>query len=186
MVKIRNFKIQTLRGRKLIFPYFCLLLFTFCLSASAQDAPADAEPPPLKMITKDEKTQLEAQTDMKRRTDLSLSLMDLRLKKAEDLFSKEDYSEMFTELGIFHALVDDTMDFLYRRDNGSKKVLNNFKKFELTLRSFLSRLELIRRDVPPKYEFYVRGLVKTVRDARTKAVEPLFSDTVVPNQKTEN
>ena len=44
----------------------------------------------------------------------------------------------------------------------------------------MPRLELIRRDMPERYEYYVRRLLKTVRDTRAKAVEPFFSSTVLP------
>ena len=86
---------------------------------------------------------------------------------------------MFDELGGFHALVDKTLDFLDHNDTGGGKVLNNFKRMEMSLRAFLPRLELIRRDLPEKYEFYVRDLAKYVRKARARAIEPLFGDTVV-------
>jgi len=171
-------------NRKFIF--FGLLLFSFqfsvfSLSAVAQnDEPKDSEPPPLRMISKEEKTQLEAQNEIKLRTNLALTLMEARLKKAEDFYNQQAYTEMFTELGGFHALVENTLNFLNRNNNESRKVLNTFKKLEMSLRNYVSRLELIRREVPSKYEFYVRGLVKTVRDARTRAIEPLFSDSVVP------
>jgi hypothetical protein len=181
-----------LKNRSYKYLFFGLLLFTFHFSlftscAFAQDeAPKDAEAPPLKILTKEEKSQLEGVTELKARTNLALALMETRLKKAEDFYNQEDYTEMFTQLGAFHALVDHTLNFLNRNDNGTRKVLNNFKRLELGLRTFISRLEIIRRELPNRYEFYVRGLVKTVRDARTRAVEPLFSDTVVPNAKTDN
>jgi hypothetical protein len=187
MAIFRNFSQYKLKdNHKYLFfaLLLCTLHFALCASiARAQDEqPKDAEPPPLKMISKEEKAVLEAETEIKKRTDLSLRYLDARLKKAEELNTAQSYEEMFTELGGFHALLDHTLNFLNRNDNGSKKILNNYKRLEITLRGYLSRLEIIRRDLPRKYEFYVRGLVKTVRDARTKAVEPLFSDTVLPNK----
>lgn len=136
-------------------------------------------PPPLKLLSKEEKTALEAQTDLKKRTILTLELMDARLVKAETLKTKEEYSQMFAELGAFHALMDNTLDFLKRNNTGSGKVLNNFKRIELSLRKDITRLELIRRDLPPEYDPYVRSLVKLVREARSRAVEPLFGNTVL-------
>ena len=65
------------------------------------------------------------------------------------------------------------------------KVLNNFKRIELSLRKYINRLELIRRDLPLEYEPYVRRLTKYVREARTKAVEPLFGETVLPGNGNE-
>ena len=62
-------------------------------------------------------------------------------------------------------------------------MLNNFKRFEIGSANIAPRLELIRRDLPLKYEFYVRSLAVYLRNARAKAVEPLFSDTIVPPSK---
>ena len=109
--------------------------------------------------------------------------MEARLVKAEQFGAREQYREMFDELGGFHALVDDTLEFLNSSNNDSGKVLNNFKRIELSLRKYITRLELIRRDLPIRYELYVRRLVRYIRDARTKAVEPLFDDTVLPEKK---
>jgi len=189
MIRIKNFQpviTQSFR-RRLISFRFLLLPFAFCLlpfcasQSFAQDEPKDAAPPPLKILYKEEKMQLEVENDVKKRTKLALLLMEARLKKAEESNVQNDFNGMFTELGGFHALVDNTLNFLNRNDDGGGKVLNNFKRIELNLRSFIARLEIIRRELPLKYEFYVRGLIKLVRDARTKAVEPMFTDSVVPN-----
>ena len=172
---------------RLISFYFLLLPFYFLLATLvvAQDEPKGVAPPPLKILAKEEKSQLEAETDIKRRTKLSLELMEARLLNAETFGKQEQYREMFTELGSFHALMDNTLNFLEGSDTNKGKVLNNFKRVELSLRKYIMRLELIRRDLPIKFEFYVRKLVRYVRVARTKAVEPLFGETVLPNKDNE-
>ena len=169
-----------------IFPAV-LFSLTFSLSpALAQNEPPDdMAPPPVKNVSKAERSQLDAENEVKKRTKLALELMNVRLMKAEELNSRQEFTEMFLELGGFHGLVDDTLGFLTqvsRGDNG--KVLYNFKRLEIGLRTFIPRMEAIRRDLPPRFEFYVRILTKYLRDARTKAVEPLFGDTVVPNRNT--
>ena len=166
--------------------YFTLFAFYFliALPAAAQDEPQEVAPPPLKIISKAEKSQLDAESDIKRRTKLSLELMELRLLNAETFGKQEEYREMFTELGGFHALMDNTLNFLNNSDTNKGKVLNNFKRVELSLRKYITRLELVRRDLPIKYESYVRRLVRYVREARTKAVEPLFDDSVLPGSNS--
>lgn len=156
----------------------------FAINAIAQEFPADAEPPPLKVITKEEREQLYLETKVKNRTKLALELMDVRLQNAEGLFAEKKYSEMFKELGRFHALVDNALAFLVRNDRGKGKILNDYKRLEIGLRAYLPRLELIRRELPSNFEFYVRILIKSVRDARSDAVDPFFGNTVLP-QKTE-
>ena len=165
--------------------FFCLI-FTFAVTLAApvfaqQDQSEDVAPPPLKFVSKSEKTQLSAETNVKKRTVLALTLMDARLVSAETFINQKQYDKMFDELGGFHALVDDTLNYLNRRDSDSGKVLNNFKRLEMSLRKYSPRLELIRREVPGRYEPYLRGLIINLRDARSKAVEPLFSNSILPN-----
>ena len=175
-------------GRIALIPYFFLFTFAFLLStASAQDDLPDTVPPPLIIVSKQERTSLDAQTDVKARTKLALELMQARFAAAERLNSGADFDGMFRELGGFHGLLDNTLDFLLRSDKNNNKVLNNFKRLEIGLRGFTPRLETIRRELPQRYEEYVGNLIKHVRNARTRAVEPLFSDTVVPaNRKPDN
>ena len=163
---------------------FCLFTFTFCLSVSAQSDPQDVAPPPLKIISKDEHMRLNGETDLKLRTKLALEMMNLRLAAAEKLHAGEDYDGVFRELGAFNGLMDDGLDYLLKRDTGSVKVLDNFKRLEIGLRGFGPRLESIRREVPLRYEDYLRKLIQYVRDARSKAIDPQFGDTVLPKNKT--
>lgn len=164
-----------------LFIFFFALAGNSTINAQNADYPVDAVPPPLKIISKAEINQLKAEPKMKNRTKLSLELMDIRLVNAEKFAGNKNYVEMFNELGKFHALVDNAIDYLDKNDNGGGKVLDNFKRFELGLRKFLPKLELIRRELPAKYEYYVRGLAKQVRDARSRCVEPMFDDSVVSN-----
>jgi len=143
----------------------------------------DLAPPPLKLLSQDERSRLGAETEVKRRTKLALELMDTRLKQAERLHTSEGYDEMFVQLGAFHGLMDNMLDFLNKSDKDSGKVLNNFKRFEIGLRGFTPRLQMIHHDVPTRYEQYVRNLIRNLRMARARAIEPLFDDTVVPDKK---
>ena len=133
-------------------------------------------------MSDDEKTKLAGQTEVKRRTKLTLELMEARLARSESLVTQEGYDQMFPELGAFHALMDNMLEFLDNKNKGSGKVINNYKRFEIGLRRFTPRLEVIRREIPLRYELYVKDLIKNLRAARAKAIEPLFDDTVVPTR----
>jgi hypothetical protein len=162
---------------------FTFLLFTFSLPIFAQETSQEIAPPPLKIMPKGEKEQLEAKTDIKERTKLALMLMDARLKKAEELDTQDKFHEMYDELGKFHAVMDYTYNFLYRNGNGSSKVLSNFKRFEIGIRAYVPRIEVVRRNLPIKYESYLRNLIKQIRDTREKTVDAFFDDSVVPQAK---
>jgi hypothetical protein len=160
-----------------------LLALLSSLSAAAQVDPREIAPPPLKLVSKEELATLERTSDVKKRTQAALELMTLRLKAAETLIENDQLDEMYKQLGSFHGLMDNTLAYLDKSDRNRGKVLNNYKRFEMGLRQFRPRLELIRRSIPVMYEPYVRNLISYVREARAKAVEPLFGDSVVPKNK---
>jgi hypothetical protein len=154
----------------------CFVLALSTLNFGQDDIPPDAAPPPLKQLSKSEKDRLATAHEVKERTKLSLELMDARVKVAEQYLPQEQYEMVFRELGGFHALVLDALEYLADSESDKKKVLDNFKRFEMGLRTYTLRLELIRREMPPQREYYVRLLLREMRDARAKAVEPLFGD----------
>jgi len=167
---------------------FCLLVLALLVNAApiaGQDDPNAPAPPPLKLVSKDEKTRLTRETNVKARTTLALALMDARLAAAEKSAGSENFDAMFTEFGGFQGILDNMMDFLLMSDTDSGKVLNNFKRFEIGLRGFVPRIEVVRRDLPIRYEPYVKGVIKYIRDARSKALEPLFGEPQIrePNRQ---
>lgn len=165
-----------------------LFAFVLCfalLDARAQQEqsfPDDVVPPPMKYLSKEEKLLLDAEQDVKKRTQLALNLMDVRLKTAETQTSASNFSEALSTLAGFQALLENTLGFLLKNDVESGKVQSNFKKFELSLRAQTPRIEIIRREMPSSYSYHVGKLIKTIRDARSKAIEPMFDDSVVPPQ----
>jgi hypothetical protein len=154
-------------------------------SALAQPDAVELAPPPLKVLDRSQQEQLDRTKDLGSRTKLSLQLMDASLTTAEAESSKQNFDAMFRELGHFQALMDNGLDFLNRNNNGKGKVLDNFKRLEIGLRKFIPRLEAVRRDLPLRFEDYVRKLMIRLRDARSKATDPLFSDTVVPRTNND-
>lgn len=152
------------------------------MSAASQTAVAETAPPPLKLLSKDEKTALEAESQAKGRTSLTLDLMEARLKAAEQFHSSEEYFSMYKELGGFQALLDNQLEFLIRNSGTSNKVVSSLKKFEISLHAFAPRIEILRREVPSTYEPYLKSLLKYLSEAREKALEPLFGDAGQPGQ----
>lgn len=144
-------------------------------SAQSDEDVVGSALPPLKFMSDSERSQLDAENDAKKRTVLALDLMDKRLTNAEKLFDQSDFEMMYKELGSFHALMDDTLQYLDLQGN-TKKVLYNYKRFEIGLRKLAPRIQLLRREIPTEYDPYLKSLVRYVRDAREKAVEPLFGN----------
>lgn len=166
---------------------FAAYFSTISVSAQVTDEPPkDAAPPPLTILSKDEKSQLELQNNIKKRTQLCMELMESRLKTAEELVEQNKFQETINELGGFQALLENALKFLERNDTGSSKIDYNYKRLEIGLRQTVSRLELVRREMPFQYGYYVVKLQKYVREARARAIEPLFGDTVIPENNFQS
>src|SRR5262249_26184725 len=132
-----------------------------------------------------EKDQLAAEAGIKDRTVLYLDLMEVRLKSAEDLSSKDDFNSALTQFGSYEGLMEKMMADL-TDENKNGKALWSFKKIELTLRQHSFRIEAVRRVMPFKYGFHLNRLQKVLRKNRADATESLFSDSVVrlPGEKS--
>lgn len=155
------------------------LLFTgTAIYSQPPDDLSQTAPPPAKTLSSEEKDLLSSQGDTKKYTKIALELMETRMKRAEEADGRDDFDAMFVELGAFHALMDHSLDVLLKRGDG-RKAFNDFKRYELGIRRFTPRMELLRRDLPIKYEYYVRVLMKYLREARSKAIDPMFGDSVI-------
>jgi hypothetical protein len=167
----------------------CLLAVSALLFPSAAGAQEDLQyeiaPPPLKFVAKEEQARIDAEPNLKDRIKVTVSLMDARMTEAEKLNAAEGFDAMFTELGHFAGLLDYTLGYLAKQNPDDKKTLDSYKRIEISLRGFIGRLEVVRRDLPIKYEKYVRDLEKYLRTARSRALDPQFSDTVLPESKPQ-
>lgn len=154
------------------------LLIFFSSDLAAQVPVTETVPPPIIAMSKEESASLNAEKSEKDRIKLALELMELRLVAAERSRSAEKLNEMYTDLGAFQAIVLDTIRFL---DSGTRnrKNLSGFKRFEIGLRRLAPMIEVIRREVPTRYEAYIQNLSKFVRKTRSRAIEPMFGENVV-------
>ncbi len=161
-----------------------LVVSLAAVAATAQEEISDGAPPPVKAVSPDERSRLDSkQKDMKDRTKMSIELMNLRVRSATKLAEDRDFEGMYSELGFFHGLMDDAMKYLKARDDGRGKVLDNYKRLEIALRGMAPKIEVLRRELPLRYDPYVRRLMGYLRSARANATDALFDDTVVPQRK---
>lgn len=171
-------------------PHICAIILVL-LAASpllaqkpATPTPEGVVPPPLNLISKEERTKLEAETKLKKRTKLALEFMDARLAKSEESLGREEFQESLDQLGRFQALIRLTAGTL-KRNEERKGSFKNYKRFEMTLREFIPRLELIYRKMPYKYGYHVGRMIDFVRDVRENALDTFYDDNVVPDGGSE-
>ena len=92
-------------------------------------------PPPLKIITRRERSQLEEAKDPKARVRTTIELAEAHLAKAENQTSQREFDAAAAEAGMYWALVEDVFSFLktIERDNNARRDL--YKRLELSLRA---------------------------------------------------
>jgi hypothetical protein len=146
---------------------------------SGSPLPDGVVPPPLNVISDEEAEDLESANKMKKRTKLALDFMNTRLLRSESAAEGKKYQESLDQLGRFQALVRHTFEYL-KTNEDQKGSIKNFKRFEMTLRGFIPRLELLRRELPYRFGYHVGVTMDYVRKARAQALEPFFEDTVIP------
>jgi uncharacterized protein YicC (UPF0701 family) len=165
--------------------FSCALLFVLRCSSlvAAQEIPDDFAPPPSKIISKEERKQLEAERDIKKHLLLSVGFLERHTARAEILTSDNSFDEALAELGTFEAILNEALHTLSKGNRDSGKVQNSGKMIEAALRRFSARIELMRRKMPSAYAYHVQKLIKVIRDARTKAIEPLWGEVVLPKTR---
>src|ERR1044071_2767563 len=125
--------------RTLMFSAVVLLLAFVCpLSTRAQNpqpspTPLTA-PPPLKLIPKEERQQLYEAKDLKQRLRLSIDFAGGHLTRAEQLTMQTEYEAASSEVGMYHAIMEDALDNMSSLKQDSNKTRDLYKKLELALR----------------------------------------------------
>ncbi|HEX8632836.1 MAG TPA: hypothetical protein VF703_01645 [Pyrinomonadaceae bacterium] len=149
--------------------------------ARAQDliVPLQAAPPPMVYLPQEARTQLSAADDEKARTRLSLELAEARLARAEQQTELKQFNAAAADLGIYQALLEDALQYLYRTDDGASRSRDLFKRIEQSLRKHAVRVETMRRATPGEFAGNLVALGALVRDLRTEALEAFYSDTIV-------
>lgn len=140
--------------------------------------------PPMKYVPAQDRARLAEARDPKERVKLGLEMAEARLTRAEQLTANSDHVSSSAELGIYQAIVEDTMGHL--REHGRPvdgKVPNKFrdlfKRLELALRAHGPRIETIRRATPSEEAGNVRAVYDYTREARAEALNSFYGDTVL-------
>ena len=164
--------------------FLLLAIGVVCVpSAIAQDArpsptPLTA-PPPIKVISKDERVQIDGRGDSKERLKLTIDLAAVHLTRAEELTTQGNFDSAATEVGSYHALMEDALDFLATMKRDSNKTRDHYKRLELALRAHGPRLTTMRRTTPLEYAVWIKKVEEFAREGRTEALNSFYGHTVV-------
>jgi hypothetical protein len=167
---------------------FSLLILGLCLAsaAQAQDGPVvtsmPTAPPPMKFVSKEERSQLDAELDIKKRLQLNIKFAEEKLLRAEQLTDEQDFASVINELGNYQGLIDDALKFISSFQQSKDKTRDTYKKLEITLRAHIVKLETMRRATPADYADNLKQMIEIVRDSREQALNSFYDDTVIPDE----
>jgi hypothetical protein len=165
----------------------CALVALACGEALAQEGAASAAqasqredgPPPMRYLPDDVRRRVEAERDPKARARVGMEIAEERLARAAQ-FAQEDRFEAATgEIGVYEAVIDDTLRYLHTPGRVGNKLRDILKRVEITLRSHVTRLETIRRELPERHAVYLKDAIEFVRDQRDEALGAFYDDSVV-------
>jgi hypothetical protein len=182
------------RRNVVIAAHVLLLAFVFLPAVHAQEPQTQPQPqptpltapPPFKMIVKEERAAIEQYTkDPQKRLKTTIEFADEHLLRAEQHTARENYEAASTEVGMYHALIENALQFLSTFKRDSNKTRDLYKRLELALRSDGPRLTAMRRTTPLEFAVWIKQVEDFARNGRTEALNSFYGHTVVREpQKT--
>lgn len=162
-------------------PVVLLFVALFAPAANAQDPrPIDqTAPPPAKVITREERLQLNQSKDEKARIKLSIELAETHLANAESHTSQQQYEGAATEAGKYWAMIEDALGFMKTVDRKGNKRRDLYKRLELSLRAHGPRWASMRRSTPAEYAVWIKEIEEFARNGRTEALNSFYDNTVI-------
>src|SRR6266550_8074792 len=136
-------------------------------------------PPPLKIITRQDRSQLNESKDPKARIKTTIELAEIHLANAENHTSQREFDNAAAEAGMYWALLDDAFSFMKTIERDSNRKRDLYKRLELALRAHGPRLGTIRRSTPAEYAVWIKEIEDFARNGRTEALNSFYGNTVI-------
>lgn len=141
-------------------------------------------PPPVKLISKEDRARVDSAKDIKARLRTTIELAEGHLSDAEARTTQEDYDAASAALGKYRALIEDALNSLNLLSRDHNKTRDLYKRLELALRAQGPRLTAIRRTTPLEYAVWVKELEEFARRGRTDALNSFYGNTVIKDPQT--
>ena len=159
-------------------------LATCALGQPAQ-GPRLPAPPPMRFVSRTERSQLDAAKDPKSRLRSTIKLAEERLIRAENLTTQKAYEEASMELGGYLGLIGDLRAFIATlvRDKGSTRDM--YKHLEIAVRLHIPRIAVMRRSTPASYALHLKDAEEYVKDTRAEALDSFYGHSVLREPSPE-
>jgi hypothetical protein len=142
-------------------------------------SPQMPAPPPMRFVSRDERSQLTATKDSKSRLRITLELAEAHLGRAEESTTQKKFEQASEELGRYLGLIDDVRQVLSALDRDRNSTRDLYRRFDIALRAQVPRLAVMRRTTPADYAVHLKAAEEFARETRTEALESFYGHSVL-------
>ena len=158
-----------------------ILICILSLGAIAQQprSPQLPAPPPMRSVSLQERSQLNASRDPKSRIRNTIDLAAGRLTRTEEFTSQNRFDLASEELGGYLGLIDNVRAFIAGLNREKASTRDLYRHLEIALRAHIPRLAVMRRSTPASYAGNLKAAEEYVRDARSEALDSFYGHSVL-------
>jgi hypothetical protein len=173
-------------GVSKLFKTWLALATIFAGTTVAQEIRQFTAPPPLRIISREDRAEINRAKDSKARIRKTIKLAEAQITLAEAHTAKQSYEAASAALGMYRGLIEDSLTFLGSLKTESNKTRDLYKRVELALRAHAHRFVSIRRSTPAEYSIWIKEIEDFARSGRTEALNSFYGHTVVRDGKTRD
>src|SRR5437016_5267849 len=150
------------------------------LSAStAAQQPQMPAPPPMRLVSRSERSELDGARDAKARLHATITLAEEHLAHAESLTEQKQFDEASAEVGSYLGLIGDLRDYISKLNHDKTSTRDLCRHFEWDVRLHIPRLAVMRRSTPVSYSLYIKDAEEFVKDTRAEALDSFYGHSVL-------
>ena len=148
-------------------------------------SPQMPAPPPMKFVSREERSQLNEAKDSKSRISITLELAADHLTKAEEFTAQKKFEQSCAELGRYLGLLTDARTFLTTMNSSKNSTRDLYKHFDIALRRLPPRLAVMRRTTPADYAGNLKAAEEYTRETRSEVLDKFYGHTVLREDLNE-
>ena len=141
-------------------------------------------PPPMRFVSRNERTELDAARDPKSRLRATLSLAEGHLQRTEEFTSQKKFDDAAQELGEYLGLIGDMRLFVATLNHDKNATRDIYRHFEIAVRPHIPRLAVIGRETPASYAGNIKDAEEYIKDTRSEALDSFYGHSVLREPDT--
>lgn len=142
-------------------------------------SPRMPAPPPMRFVSRDERSQLIGARDAKARVRTTIELAESHLLRAEDFTAQRRFDPASEEIGRYLGLIEDVRQFVGTMSRDKNSTRDLYRRLDLSLRTHLPRLAVMRRDTPADYSAHIKAAEEYARNTRSEALDSFYGHSVL-------